>query len=166
MFLSLKKIISLAVLIILAFGIFPTAALASNETTNVTYDNGILNKIDNTNEYVYKAIERAGEEAVKEVLNSLQKTQKELSKLDKLDGTLDETKRQEEAAKMLEKIEELEQKLNQTIDSICEKLVEKTDNKVAELIEKAAKNDIEITKQYIEVTIHDHAILVDPCLCH
>jgi translation initiation factor 2 alpha subunit (eIF-2alpha) len=56
--------------------------------------------------------------------------------------------------------------LDEIIDKIIENLLEKTEEKVEKLIEAAAAEGVEVSKFYIEVTIYDRTILVDPCYAH
>lgn len=161
----LKKQVSLIFIIVSILTVFGSVAFAG-EIETVTVNEKIMAEIDKTNDYIYKEIEKTKAVANMEALKTSQKIQHEQSKLDKLNEIQDDRNRKIEQNKIYEKIQRLECELDKTIDKLCERLVEKTEKKVEELIKKANKYNIEIVKEYMEVTIYNKTILVDPCCAH
>jgi TolA-binding protein len=161
----LKKQVFLIFIMVSILTVFGSVAFAG-EIETVTVNEKIMAEIDKTNDYIYKEIEKTKEIANMEVLKTTKKIQHEQSKLDKLNEIQDDRNRKIEQNKIYEKIQRLERELDKTIDILCERLIEKTEKKVEELIKKANKYNIEIVKEYIEVTIYNKTILVDPCCAH
>lgn len=59
-----------------------------------------------------------------------------------------------------------EEELNYAIDKIVNELLEKTSKRVDKVFQKAAGEEIELTKEYIEVQILDRVVYVDPLYVH
>ncbi|WP_097028099.1 hypothetical protein [Clostridium peptidivorans] len=74
----------------------------------------------------------------------------------------DVNKTNEQIYNMIDKAVSKSYKENKDPEKIAEDLIKKTDKRVEVLIKKAAKEDIKIEKEYIEVTIGDKVYLIDP----
>lgn len=165
MFNGLKKLIFITFIMVSVLTVFGSVAFAG-EIQTATANEIIMAEIDKTNDFIYKEIDKTKEIANMEVIKTSKKIQQEKSKLEKLKYIQDDGKRHIEQAKVYERIAKLERELDKTIDMLCDKLIEKTEKMVDELIIKASKYNIEIVKEYMEVTIYNKTILVDPCCAH
>lgn len=74
----------------------------------------------------------------------------------------DINKTNEQIYDMIDKAVSKSYKENKDPEKIAEDLIKKTDKRVEVLIKNAAKEGVEIEKEYIEVTIGDKVYLVDP----
>lgn len=109
MYKRLKKVMSVILIMISLLTLFGPVALA-NVTSTEAASEAILNKVDKTNEYVYKAVENAVKQAEKEVLKE--------NKSEDLDEIVD---------KIIEKLlEKTESKVDKLIEKGAEEGIEIT----------------------------------------
>lgn len=107
MYKSIKKSISLIFVMTCILALSAPVVFAAEISDNI--DEGIMNEIDKTNDYVYKSIDKAKEKADKKVLQSSQNIQKQESLNDSIDKICDEliSKTEKKVDKLIEKAAEV-----------------------------------------------------------
>jgi hypothetical protein len=108
MYKSIKKSISLIFVMTCVLALSAPVAFAAEISDNI--NEGIMNEIDKTNDYVYKSILKSQEKADKKVLQSSQNIQKQESLNDSIDKICDEliSKTENKVDKLIEKAAEVE----------------------------------------------------------
>lgn len=93
------------------------------------------------------------EEILEEIMEEVEETNEEIDEL--IEEAI------EDVEELLES-DKSEQKIQKEIDKIIRKLVKETDKIAGKMIKEAAKEGIVVLCEYVEVTIGNRKVLIDP----